>query len=94
MLRIKYLYAIMDPRDDTVLYIGQTYDLSKRYKEHLRGDQDIDKKMRELISQNVTPEMKMLSRHKEKINSAERAMIAKAKKQNKFLLNRLIPIKI
>src|SRR5215470_16651099 len=31
------IYALIDPRDNSIRYIGKTYDPDKRKEEHLRG---------------------------------------------------------
>jgi hypothetical protein len=32
-----YVYALCDPRDDSVRYVGQTVDRDRRYAEHVSG---------------------------------------------------------
>ncbi len=89
--QLKYLYAIVDPQNDSVIYIGQTLHPEQRYMEHLRGKLEVDRWMRDMISQGIKPEMRIISKHHKNINQQERYLIAKTKQQNSSLLNKLIP---
>jgi hypothetical protein len=33
----RYIYALIDPRDNTTRYIGMSVDIQKRFYQHLRG---------------------------------------------------------
>lgn len=90
--QLKVLYSINDPETGEVKYIGQTNDLKRRTQEHYRGNQDVDKWMRALKEEKKEPEIRVISRHHRRINSHERIAIIRERKNNRSLLNRLIPV--
>lgn len=93
-----HVYALIDPRDDAVVYIGITNKLTNRLKQHVSGlGEGNDKKtawIRELQSKNLLPVMCIL----ETVASAkeareyEEAWIQYYLAQQEPLINRLLPV--
>ena len=40
------VYAISNPTDDTIIYVGQTSDIASRIKQHMSGNSDFAKKIK------------------------------------------------
>jgi hypothetical protein len=59
----RFIYALIDPRDSSVRYVGCAIDIDKRLKEHLRSKNLSLPKYRwlaELKQQGLSPEVKIL----------------------------------
>lgn len=66
-----YVYALCDPRDDSVRYVGQTVDHDRRYAEHVSGqlphyggpkqDHPVRKWIRSLQAIDENPRMRILA---------------------------------
>lgn len=56
------VYALIDPRDNNIRYIGITYDPDRRLKEHLSNDSNVLKRnwVNELRQFGLTPRMHLL----------------------------------
>jgi hypothetical protein len=39
-------YAVSNPTDDTIIYVGQTSDIVSRLKQHISGNSDFSKKIK------------------------------------------------
>lgn len=94
MKRLKYLYAIKDPRTDETVYVGQTFHPQQRMKEHIRGKLDVDHWIREMHAKGLEPIMEIIERKRVGFNRRERQLIDAAKRQASFFLNRKIPVNI
>lgn len=94
MYRLKYLYAIKDPRSDKTVYVGQTYHPRQRMREHVRGKLDVDYWIRNMISQGLEPQMEIIDKKRTHVNRRERELIALAKRQVSFFLNRKVPVNV
>jgi hypothetical protein len=88
MARVKYLYGIQDCAKSILVYVGQTFHPRQRFKEHLRGPLEVDAWMRDQISSGNMPELVVLDRATRDYNTRERELIAQARRQNEFILNR------
>ena len=89
-MKVKYLYAIVHPKTNEPVYIGQTVNPDRRLQEHKRGGQVIDQWIRDMIEKGLSPSLQVLSRHR-KINQAERRAIIRMNKKYS-LFNQLIPV--
>lgn len=59
---MKYIYALIDPRDRSVRYVGQTNSLNRRYIEHCNTNKSTTKDLwlQELRNQGLKPDMALL----------------------------------
>lgn len=61
-----YVYALIDPRDQCIKYIGKTFDLKTRFRKHilpsgLYNDTSKNKWIKELIALDLVPEIQAIS---------------------------------
>lgn len=75
MGRLKYLYCIIEPKTQQVVYVGQTYHPKQRYREHLRGPLKVDEWMREVVACGSSPELIIAGRTRTRANEMERELI-------------------
>lgn len=59
---MRYIYALVDPRDNTVRYVGQTDDMKRRYSEHTNRIESTTKGawIQELRALNLKPSLVQL----------------------------------
>lgn len=87
-----YIYALIDPRDDEVRYIGKANDVMARFNGHLRDSTRRRSKVYawilELVSEGMSPIVATVDRVlKEQWEDAERFYIAEFKRCGFDLLN-------
>ena len=77
-MSVVYIYGLVDPRNDEIFYIGFTMYLKKRYNVHLNvnGSRKVknlykDNVIREILNENLKPEMRVLDSCEKKKNSIE-----------------------
>lgn len=91
-----YIYALIDPRDFEVRYIGQTKNPTKRLKQHTLRPGSIEKVkwIGELLSVGIFPEMAIINLvENEEVNETEMALIYSFQQwETKPLLNRITPL--
>ena len=61
----QYIYALVDPRDDAIRYVGKSYRPERRLREHIKEARDGNKThrcnwLRELGREGVKPEMVLI----------------------------------
>ena len=61
----QYIYALVDPRDDAIRYVGKSHRPERRLREHIKGARDGKKThccnwLRELGREGVKPEMVLI----------------------------------
>src|SRR5712692_9840227 len=58
----RYIYALIDPRDDTVRYVGVTQDVYFRLHRHIKDTSKPDKRawINDLEQQGLSPELEIL----------------------------------
>lgn len=59
---MRYIYALVDPRDNTIRYVGQTDDMKRRYSQHVSRIEETTKGawIQELRALNQKPYIVML----------------------------------
>lgn len=85
-----YIYALKDPRDEQIYYIGKTNNPRARYKQHLK-DSDVNKYkvawLEELRKEELKPEMAILDTVGEDWEECETAWIEKGTRKGWPLTN-------
>ncbi len=81
-MAIVEIYALKDPRDGVIRYIGKANDSAKRFKSHMRDsarrNTPVYKWIRELISLGLKPEIEVIERvSKDSWPEKEKSHIAK-----------------
>lgn len=86
--RISGVYALIDPRDGGIKYIGQSVDINKRYKEHCRclKKYPVYRWVNELKSLALKPDLIVMQEHEPPID-IEKSWIDRAKQRGINLFN-------
>ena len=81
------IYALFDPKDGSVIYIGKANDPAARLASHMRDSRRRDTPIYRWIRENGKPGMVVLKRDCEDWKSEERRLIAEARSMGQAHLN-------
>lgn len=92
-----YVYELIDPRDNSIFYVGLTAGLLKRYKQHMRRDgsnSQKDQRIQEILASGHLPIMRTKEQCPSLEYAAERESywIQEYLRQGIVLLNLAVPI--
>jgi predicted GIY-YIG superfamily endonuclease len=91
-----FVYELVDPRDDSMFYVGITIDLYERYKQHMHcngSNAQKDSKIQEILASGHLPVMHTLDRAEALIEARikEDYWIVTRLEQGAVLLNLFVP---